>query len=471
MGQKKQNVVQAFDAEQIRELNLSEWAEADGMLSRADQLIRNRNGWLPVFERREILKSLVGLMRPEAEEFSLLIAREGGKPLADARVEVSRAINGVELAIEEMGRLHGQQVPMDLTAAGAGRTAFTVREPLGVVVAVSAFNHPLNLIVHQVVPAIATGCPVIVKPADTTPLSCLRFVELVHEAGLPRDWCQVCICEIPVAEKLVTDSRVGFFTFIGSARVGWSLRSKLSPGTRCSLEHGGVAPVIVAADADLDTMIPLLVKGGFYHAGQVCVSVQRIYVDNQIKDRFVETLAEHVSRLIVGDPLDPKTEVGPLIRPAEVDRVESWVNEAVQEGAVCKVGGRRVSDRVFEPTVLVDASPGARITTEEVFGPVVCVNGYDDEAQAVALANALTVSFHSAVFTRDISRALRLSRELDAAAVMINDHTAFRVDWMPFAGHRTSGLGTGGIGFTMAEMSHEKLVVINEFFESVDDAN
>ena len=460
MGQKKQAVVQAFDGEQIRELNLSEWSEVDEMLARAETLIRNRDRWLPVYERREILKSLVELMRPEAEQFSLLIAREGGKPLADARVEVSRAINGVELAIEEMGRLHGHQVPMDLTAAGAGRTAFTVREPLGVVVAVSAFNHPLNLIVHQVVPAIATGCPVIVKPADPTPLSCLRFVELVHEAGLPPDWCQACICEIPVAEKLVTDARVGFFTFIGSSRVGWSLRSKLSPGTRCSLEHGGVAPVIVSADADLDTMIPLLVKGGFYHAGQVCVSVQRVYVDNRIKVSFVETLAEHVRRLSVGDPLDPETEVGPLIRPGEVDRVESWVNEAIQEGAECEVGGRRVSDRVFEPTLLIDPSPASRITTEEVFGPVVCVIGYDDEAQAVALANALPVSFHSAVFTRDINRAMRLSRELDAAAVMINDHTAFRVDWMPFAGHRTSGLGTGGIGHTMAEMSHEKLVVI-----------
>jgi acyl-CoA reductase-like NAD-dependent aldehyde dehydrogenase len=460
MSHGKKSIVQAYDGEQIRELNMSQWAEVDGMLARAEQLIRNRNQWLPVFERREILKTLVMLMRPEAGEFALLIAREGGKPLADARIEVDRAINGVELAIEEMGRLHGHQVPMDLTAAGAGRTAYTIREPLGVVVAVSAFNHPLNLIVHQVVPAIATGCPVIVKPADPTPLSCLKFVELVHEAGLPHDWCQACICEIPVAERLVTDSRVGFFTFIGSAKVGWSLRSKLSPGTRCALEHGGVAPVIVAEDADLDSMIPLLVKGGYYHAGQVCVSVQRVYVDNRIKTRFVETMAEHVSRLIVGNPLDPETEVGPLIRPAEVDRVESWVDEAVREGAVCESGGGRVGDRVFEPTLLVDPSPTSRITTEEVFGPVVCIIGYDDEVQAVALANALPVSFHSAVFTRDINRAMRLSRELDAAAVMINDHTAFRVDWMPFAGRRVSGLGTGGIGHTMADMTQEKLVVI-----------
>jgi acyl-CoA reductase-like NAD-dependent aldehyde dehydrogenase len=415
---------------------------------------------LPVHQRRQILQNLVGLMQNEVEDFALLIAREGGKPLTDARVEVVRAINGVELAIEELGRMEGRQIPMDLTAAGAGRTAFTIREPIGVVVAISAFNHPLNLIVHQVVPAIATGCPVIVKPAGPTPLSCLRFVELVHQAGLPAPWCQVCLCEIPVAEQLATDARVGFFTFIGSARVGWSLRSKLAPGTRCALEHGGVAPVIVSADADLETMAPLLVKGGYYHAGQVCVSVQRVFVDNRLKAELVESLTELVSGLVVGDPTDAATQVGPLIRTGEVDRVEEWVREAVQDGARCAIGGKRLSEYVYEPTLLVDPLHTSRISTEEVFGPVVNVYGYDDEAEAVALANALPVAFQAAVFTRDISRALRLSRELVAAAVMINDHTAFRVDWMPFAGRRTSGLGIGGIPYTMADMSPEKLVVI-----------
>jgi acyl-CoA reductase-like NAD-dependent aldehyde dehydrogenase len=373
---------------------------------------------------------------------------------------VSRAINGVQLAIEEMGNLGGRQISMDLTPAGAGRTAFTYREPVGVVVAISAFNHPLNLIVHQVVPAIATGCPVIVKPADPTPLTCLRFVELVHEAGLPVDWCQACVCGIPVAEKLATDPRVGFFTFIGSARVGWSLRSKLAPGTRCSLEHGGVAPVIVAADADLDTMVPLLVKGGYYHAGQVCVSVQRIYVDNRIKQELIDALAQQVKALVTGDPQEAVTEVGPLIRPGEVDRVESWVEEAITGGAQCLVGGKRISDRVFAPTLLAEPPADSRIATEEVFGPVVCVFGYDDEADAIARANSLPVSFQAAVFTQDVERAMRLSRELDGAAVMINDHTAFRVDWMPFAGRRTSGLGTGGIPYTMEDMAPEKLIVI-----------
>ena len=288
----------------------------------------------------------------------------------------------------------------------------------------------------------------------------VKFVELVHKAGLPEHWCQFCLCAVPVAEQMVTDPRVGFFTFIGSAKIGWGLRSKLSPGARCALEHGGAAPVIVFEDADLDSMIPLLIKGGYYHAGQVCVSVQRVYVDNRIKTRFVEAMTEQVQQLKVGDPLDPTTEVGPLIRTGEVDRVELWVNEAIEKGAVCPVGGHRQNDRVYTPTLLVDPPSESKVMTEEVFGPVVCITGYDDESVAVQQANSLPVSFHSSVFTQDINRALRLSRELDAGAVMINDHTAFRVDWMPFAGRKVSGLGTGGIGHTMADMTQEKLVVI-----------
>jgi acyl-CoA reductase-like NAD-dependent aldehyde dehydrogenase len=455
-------VTQAYDGAAMAELKLQDWTEIDQILERATACFRRRDGWLPAHRRREILLKLAGLVAAEAEAFALLIAREGGKPLTDARAEVTRAVNGIELAAAEIERLAGRQIPMDLTAAGAGRTAFTQHEPLGVVVAVSAFNHPLNLIVHQVVPAIATGCPVIVKPAEPTPLSCLRFVELVHEAGLEPDWCQACNCEIPVAERLVTDPRVAFLTFIGSARVGWSLRSKLAPGTRCALEHGGAAPVIVASDADLEAMVPLLVKGGYYHAGQVCVSVQRVFVDNRIKDVLLEAVSARVASLVVGDPTDALTEVGPLIRTGEVDRVEEWVREATDQGAICVVGGRRISDRVYAPTLLLDPSHHCRISTEEVFGPVVSIYGYDDEAEAVALANALPVAFQSAVFTRDLGRALRLTRALDAAAVMVNDHTAFRVDWMPFAGRRTSGLGVGGIPHTMADMSAEKLIVIKE---------
>ena len=350
---------------------------------------------------------------------------------------------------------------MGINSASAGRLAMTHREPIGVVVAVSAFNHPLNLIVHQVGPAIAAGCPVIVKPAEDTPLSCFRFVQLLYEAGLPEAWCQaLVVADLDVASQLVTDTRVGFFSFIGSARVGWMLRSKLAPGTRCALEHGGAAPVIVHADADLDDALPLLAKGGFYHAGQVCVSVQRIYAHASIARDVAKRLATLAEQLVIGDPTLAETEVGPLIRHAEVERVDEWVQEAVTAGAQLLCGGKRLSDSCYAPTVLFNPPDDVRVSQQEIFGPVICVYDFEDVDQAVARANALPFAFQAAVFTGNIDAALNGYRRLDASAVMVNDHTAFRVDWMPFAGLRQSGLGTGGIPYTFEDMQVEKLLVM-----------
>jgi len=454
------SVEQAFDGAEIKTIVLEGWEKADGFLKRARELHSSRQSWLPAHERIAILKRLSGLVAGERDDFAILIAREGGKPLRDARVEVDRAVNGIELAAEDVSRLAGVEMPLDITAGGAGRMAFTRREPIGPVVAISAFNHPLNLIVHQVVPAIATGCPVIIKPADTTPLSCLRFIELVHEAGLHPDWCQAIVCDIPTAERMVTDPRTAFFSFIGSAKVGWYLRSKLAPGTRCALEHGGAAPAIVAADADLETVIPSLVKGGFYHAGQVCVSTQRIFVENEIRQEFQDRFVNGVKELVTGDPQDPASDVGPLILPREVDRVESWIGEAVREGGVVMTGGERISDRVYSPTVLLEPPAESKVSTLEIFGPVACIYGYDDIENAISRANALPVAFQSSIFTRDIDRAFDAADKLAGGTVMINDHSAFRVDSMPFGGWRTSGLGVGGIGYTMHDMTLEKLIVI-----------
>jgi acyl-CoA reductase-like NAD-dependent aldehyde dehydrogenase len=339
--------------------------------------------------------------------------------------------------------------------------AFTRFEPIGVVLAYSAFNHPLNLIVHQVGPAIAAGCPVIVKPAKATPLSCFRFVSILREAGLPDEWCQAMItAKQELATTMVADRRLGFFSFIGSGKVGWELRSKLAPGARCSLEHGGVAPVIVAEDADLDAALPLLCKGGFYHAGQVCVSVQRIYADKKNAQHLADRLAALATKLKVGDPTLPETEVGPLIRESEVRRVDDWVHEAADRGAKVLCGGQAVGMRCYAPTVLFDPPDDCRVSNHEVFGPVVCVYSYEKLDDAIARSNALPYAFQAAIFTKDIDTALRATRRLEAAAVMVNDHTAFRVDWMPFAGLRESGYGIGGIPFTMHDMQIKKLVVI-----------
>jgi len=454
-------VTQAWDGKLICEVATDSEQALQAKLEVAVACFRDRGGWLPAYQRIAVLKKLASLVQGESEAFALLIAREAGKPLTDARVEVARAINGIEGAASDLTHLAGNEIPMGLTPASENRWAFTTREPIGVVIAISAFNHPLNLIVHQVVPAIATGCPVLVKPAPTTPLTCLRFVELVYEAGLPGAWCQSILPVDPrQVEALLADSRVAFLSFIGSGAVGWYLRSKLAPGVRCALEHGGSAPVILDRSADLDKLIEPLVKGGYYHAGQVCVSVQRSFVHEDLKATFLERFAQRVQSLRVGDPILPRTEIGPLILPKEVDRVERWVSEALAEGATVVTGGTRFSERAYEPTILVDPARTSRVSAEEVFGPVTCVYGYRKLEDAIALANGLPLAFQAAIFAQDIDIALRAARLLDASAVMVNDHTAFRTDWMPFAGRRQSGYGIGGIPYSMHDMTQSKMVVL-----------
>ena len=449
-----------YDGQLIRAVATSGAEDVEVALARAYGLFGDRAGWLAPAARIKVLRETARLMQTQAEELAREAAHEGGKPLVDSRVEVARAIDGVLHCAELLRSKAGHVVPMRLDGASAGRIAFTQSEPVGVVVAVSAFNHPLNLIVHQVGPAIASGCPVIVKPSTDTPLSCLRFTELLRDAGLPDGWCRSLVIESrELSQRLVTDPRVGFFSFIGSPGVGWQLRSQLAPGVRCALEHGGAAPVIVAADADLAQAVPALAKGGFYHAGQVCVSVQRVFAHQSVVAELAAALAERARELRVGDPLLAETEVGPLIRPKDVVRVHAWVEEAVAQGARVLCGGEALSTTCYAPTVLLEPPPDCRVSTHEVFGPVVCVYGYDDLDEAIGRANALPWAFQAAVFTRDHATAMHAYSRLDASAVMLNDHTAFRVDWMPFAGLRQSGLGVGGIPFTFHDMQIEKMFV------------
>ena len=449
-----------FNGQLIQQLAFNTAEDVEQALTRAHALFEDRSTWLPAHQRIEILERAAQIMNDRVEELTRLAAEEGGKPYADSKVEVLRAINGLKLAIEHIPQIKGEQIPMGHTVSSANRLAFTQREPIGVVSSVSAFNHPLNLIVHQTVPAIAVGAPVIVKPAQTTPLSCLKFVDILKEAGLPDGWCQALIVGNEEAEKLVVDERVNFFSFIGSAKVGWMLRSKLSAGTRCALEHGGAAPVIVDQSADVDSVIDSVLKGGFYHAGQVCVSVQRVYVHETACDALAARLAEKASQLIVGDPLDEKTEVGPLILPREVDRVAQWVEQARENGAEVLCGGKKISETCYAPTVLLNPDDNATVSQNEIFGPVVCVYSYKDKSDAIARANALPYAFQASVYTNDLTDALDTSNKLNATAVMVNDHTAFRVDWMPFGGRDASGLGMGGIQYSMHDMTREKMLVI-----------
>ncbi len=455
-------VVAPWDLSPIASVERADSSVVEQALSNAYGLYRNRDSWLPMRERVQILTRTMAIMRERREELAVEAAREGGKPLVDSLVEVDRAIDSVHICIDELRSRAGEVVPMCVSESSKNRVAFTRKEPIGVVVAVSAFNHPLNLIAHQVAPAVATGCPVIVKPSDRTALSCLHFVQILHEAGLPPEWCQAVVtADRKDATAMVTDSRVGFFSFIGSARVGWSLRNQLAPGTRCALEHGGAAPVVVAADADLDRVVPSVLKGGFYHAGQVCVSVQRVFIHSSVAREFAERLAEGANTLNVGDPTLSETEVGPLIVPAEVARVHEWVTQAADGGAEVMSGGEALGETAYKPTVLFDPPADANVSKLEIFGPVVCIYPYDDMDAAIDIANSLPFSFQAAVFTESIDTAMRVSSRLDASAVMVNDHTAFRVDWMPFAGMRESGHGVGGVPHSMHEMQVNKMTVIH----------
>ena len=458
MTQETLSVTQAYTGKKLAELTMHNSIDVDAMLSTAKNL--HHQGCLPVYERISVLQKLAELVDNEHEAFSKLIANEGGKPIRDARVEVTRAVGGIHIAIREMQDIKGEEIPMDLSAAGAGRKAFTVMEPIGVVVAVSAFNHPLNLAIHQIIPAIATGCPVIIKPATVTPLCCLRLAELIIEAGLPEGWVQVAITNRENSEKLVTDPRVAFFSFIGSAKVGWYLKSKLAPGTRCALEHGGVAPLIFDSSEDEDGFVSGLVKASMYHSGQVCVSVQRVYVPNNKLVDLAQKIANLAKTQIVGDAINEDSDLGPLISPKETDRIETWVNEAIDEGAELLCGGKRINEVSYEPTILLNPSKDSKVSTQEIFAPVVCLYGYQNIDDAIQDANSLDVSFQAAVFSSNISLAMDVAKKLEASAVMINDYTTFRVDWMPFAGRKHSGYGIGGIGYSMKDMLEHKMIVI-----------
>ena len=455
------NVTAPFDGAPIATIETGDANAVETALNTAHNLFTDKNNWLSAEQRLNILEKAAVIMQSRFDELAIEAAREGGKPLADSKVEVTRAIDGIKNCVEVIRSEHGEEIHMSRNAASMNRLAFTTREPIGVVVAVSAFNHPLNLAVHQIGPAIAAGCPVIIKPAEDTPLSCFRLINILYEAGLPEAWCQgIVTTDHDAATKLVADNRVGFFSFIGSAKVGWMLRSKLAPGTRCALEHGGVAPVIVSHDADMEDTVALLSKAGFYHAGQVCVSVQRVYADKTIARKLAEKIAEAGNEMKIGDPTLANTEIGPLIRHAETDRVDEWVKDAVDKGAELLSGGKKVSDSCYQATLLFNPPSDAIISLNEIFGPVICIYEYENIDEAITRANGLDVAFQAAVFSKNIDTCMHAFKQLDASAVMVNDHTAFRVDWMPFAGLKHSGHGVGGIPHTFKDMQIEKMMVI-----------
>jgi acyl-CoA reductase-like NAD-dependent aldehyde dehydrogenase len=424
--------------------------------------IQKKIAKLRPYEKAEILKKVAASIKEKQEFLAKVIASEGGKPLKDARAETSRAAATLELCAEETLRLHGEVVPMERTPAGKDHLSFVTRDPIGPVLAISAFNHPLNLIAHQVGCAIASGCSVVLKPASSTPLSAHFLVEAFNEAGLPSQGIRLVTTESSLAQKLAESPVFDFVSFIGSAKVGWELRRKIAPGTRLALEHGGQAPVIVRSDADVDAAVSALVKGAFYHAGQVCISSQNIFVHESIFEKFLSQFKGATEKLKTGSAMDEDTDVGPLIRPDEVERLVKWINEAQEKGAKVVLGNKVFGNKnqYLSPTILTHVPRECTIMKDEAFGPIVNINPYQDEEELLQYFNDKDYIFESALFTRDISQALRIASEISTMTFVINNHSAFRVDQMPFGGHKMSGLGMGGVKYAMEEMTRMKQIII-----------
>ncbi len=431
-------------------------AETRAAIDAAERAMREP---LPAHRRAEILALVAAHLDRRHEEAAQTICAEAGKPLRTARVEASRAVSTYTFAAVEARKLAGEAVPMDASQAGEGKLAFTVRRPIGVVGAISPFNFPLNLVAHKVAPALAAGCAVVLKPASQTPLSALLLAELETEAGLPPGWLNVVVGpSAEIGDVLVGDERVRAITFTGSGEVGWRLRER-APRKRVNLELGNATPVIVEADADLDEAAARLAGNAFSFAGQSCISVQRIYLQRAVYDAFLERFLPRVAALRSGDPADEETDVGPLIDEASRDRVLDWIEEARAKGGEILAGGM-LEGGLIRPTVIGNAPPDAKVSCEEVFGPVCTVSAYDTLDEAVALANGTRYGLQAGIFTSDVKKALAAAQALEFGGVTVNEAPTFRADQMPYGGVKDSGNTREGPAYAVGELTEERLVVV-----------
>lgn len=411
-------------------------------------------------QRMSILHKTADYIRTHCEEYAVTIAREGSKTIREARREVQRAIQTLELSAEEARRLHGEVIPFDQSPAGEKRVGYYYRFPIGIVVAITPFNDPLNLVAHKVGPAIATGNAVIVKPSMETPLSALMLAKAFSEAGLPPKVLSVITGHAEdIGDRLVTHPAVRGVSFTGGLATGERI-SKQAGLKKLSMELGSNSPVIVLSDADLDKAVESTVQGAFGAAGQNCLGVQRVFIEQSIYGAFVEQFTRRTRTLVVGDKLSEETDIGPLISEKEAIRVESWVDEAVSMGAVIETGGQR-DGAFYQPTVLTNVPLHCKVVREEVFGPVVSLFSVSGLEEALDLANGVDYGLQAGIFTQNIDRAYAAIQRLQVGGVMINDSSDFRVDAMPFGGVKGSGIGREGVQFSIREFSELKVVCFN----------
>ncbi|HEX3254769.1 MAG TPA: aldehyde dehydrogenase family protein [Gaiellaceae bacterium] len=414
---------------------------------------------LPAHERAAILDRVAALLRDRHDEVAQTISAEAGKPMKAARVEAERAVSTYTMAAVEARRLAGDVVPMDASAAGAGKIAYTMRVPMGIVGAITPFNFPLNLVAHKIAPALAAGCAVVLKPAGQTPLSALLLGELETEAGLPPGWLNVLVGpSAEIGDVLVEDERVKLITFTGSSGVGWKIRER-APKKRVNLELGNATPVVVESDADIEEAATKLAANAFSFAGQSCISVQRIYVQRAAYDDFVSRFVPKVEALKVGDPAEEDTDVGPVIDEDARERILSWIEEAKSAGASVLTGGE-VVENLLRPTVMADVTPDMKVSCQEVFGPLCTVGAYDSSEEAFDLANGTEFGLQAGIFTGSVKTALAAAAALEFGGVTVNEAPTFRADQMPYGGVKASGNTKEGPHYAVREMTEERLVVL-----------
>ncbi len=453
------DVQSPFDGEHLGQVPALTSADVDRAVAYARKAMHERP--LAQWQRAEILDRAALLMAERRDDFAIAIAREAAKPLKTARGEADRAVATFQFSSAVARTLTGDTVPLEAAAVGGGKIGFTLRVPVGVVGAISPFNFPLNLVVHKVGPAIAAGCAVVLKPASQTPFSSILLARLLADAGLPDGYLQIVTGSGgTVGNALVDHPDVALISFTGSPDVGWGIRAR-APRKRVGLELGNNAPVIIEADGDWATAAAKIKLAGFAHAGQSCISTQRVLVHQSIADEFVTKLVANVNELVVGDPMAEATDVSALISRTERDRVVGWISEAVAAGGQVACGGDLDANGVLRPTVIVNAKPEMNICALEVFGPVVAVQTYESYDTALQIANDTRYGLQAAVFTSDIAKGLQAARTLDFGGVLINEVPTWRADHMPYGGIRDSGNTREGPAYSVREMTEERLIIIS----------
>ena len=456
-----QEVKSPYSGEVIAAVAQADEKAIEKAITLAHETFRDVMSKMPAYLRADILSRTATMIADNLEDFARTIALEGGKPIRDARLEVNRAINTFSIAGQEALRLDGEQIPMDRTASHEGRLALVLREPIGVLGAITPFNFPLNLVAHKLAPAFAAGNTVVLKPSSQTPISSFRLYEILKNAGLPDGALNIVPCRGAKGQALVTDPRLAMLTFTGSPEVGWRLRREVAPGVRIILELGGNAGVIVHEDADLRAAAQAVCRGGYVNAGQSCISVQRVYVQSKVYDQFMEYFLDLVRGLKLGNPLDEDTDLGPVIDDASAKKTIEWINSAVSTGAKLVVGGTLTGRNLIEPTVLCDTKPTMHVVSQEVFAPVVSVMQYKTIDEAIKDINDVRWGLQAGVFTKSLEIAFRAARQIDVGGVMVNDAPTFRADHQPYGGRRESGLGLEGVRYALEEMTQPKFICLN----------